>query len=264
MDLGLTGKIVLVTGGAKGIGEAITRGFAAEGAIPVIFGRNQAEAESLSQSLRSQGLACHHRRVELTETEQVRQAINSVSQEFGRVDVVVNNAGCNDGVGLDCGPEAFEQSLRANLVQFYTMVHHALPFLRAARGSIVNIGSKVAVTGQGGTSAYAAAKGGVNSLTREWALDLAKDLIRVNAVIPAEVMTPLYEKILQARRDPEGTRKTIADRIPLGQRFTLASEIAQTVVFIASDASSHTTGQILYVDGGYTHLDRMYGLMSVE
>jgi L-fucose dehydrogenase len=112
------------------------------------------------------------------------------------------------------------------------------------------------VTGQGGTSGYTAAKGGVLALTREWALDLREHGIRVNAVIPAEVMTPAYETWIAAEPDPEARLSAIKRRIPLGQRMTLPSEIADSVLFLLSPRAGHTTGQWHFVDGGYTHLDR--------
>ena len=170
--------------------------------------------------------------------------------------MVVNNAGVNDSVGIEAGPEPFLASLNRNLVHYYLVVHYALQALKDSRGAIVNVGSKVADTGQGGTSGYAAAKGGVNGLTREWAVDLAPHGIRSNAVIPAEVWTPLYARWLDTMPDPEGTKGAIESLIPFEGRFTTAEEIADMVVFLASPRSSHTTGQIIYVDGGYAHLDR--------
>jgi L-fucose dehydrogenase len=122
----------------------------------------------------------------------------------------------------------------------------------------VNISSKVPETGQGETSGYAASKGAMNALTREWALDLAEFGIRVNAVAPAEVLTPMYEAWAQGKEDPKGFLTEVCERIPLGQRMTSAKEIANTVVFLASGKSGHTTGQIVYPDGGYVHLDRSY------
>jgi L-fucose dehydrogenase len=147
-------------------------------------------------------------------------------------------------------------SLHRNLVHYYLVAHHALPALIKSKGSIVNISSKTGETGQGGTSAYAAANGGRNALTREWAVELLKYGIRVNAVIVAECYTPLYEKWIQTVANPEETLKKITDRIPLGNRMTTAEEIASMVVFLLSERSSHTTGQLIHVDGGYVHLDR--------
>jgi NAD(P)-dependent dehydrogenase (short-subunit alcohol dehydrogenase family) len=136
------------------------------------------------------------------------------------------------------------------------MAHHCLPALKMSQGAIVNIGSKTAFTGQGGTSAYAAANGGRNALTREWAVELLPFSIRVNAVIVAESFTPLYQKWIDTFPDPEKKLASITEKIPLEKRMTTPEEIGDTVVFLLSNKSSHTTGQLLFVDGGYAHLDR--------
>ncbi|MCB9876845.1 MAG: SDR family oxidoreductase [Planctomycetes bacterium] len=252
MDLGLRDKVVLVTGGASGIGRAIVTTFAHEGARVVVVDRSDASAHA--------GVAAAVTG-DLADTDTCRRAIDATMTRFGRLDVLVNNAGRNDGVGLDAGPEAFVRSLQQNLVHAYTLAHLARPHLAAAAAqhgdaAIVNIGSKVAVTGQGGTSGYAAAKGALLALTREWALELAAQRVRSNAVLPAEVWTPLYESWLATQGDPLAERARIERSIPLGQRFTTADEIAAMVAFVASPRSAHTTGQLLFVDGGYTHLDR--------
>jgi L-fucose dehydrogenase len=245
MDLQLTDKVVLVTGGARGIGAAIVRAVAAEGGVPIVVDRNAADGPVETVV------------AELTDAEQCRAAVEEALARKGRLDAVVNNAGVNDSVGLETGsPNAFVESLVRNLVHVYTVTHHALPALKQSRGAIVNIASKVALTGQGGTSGYAAAKGGILALTREWAVELLPDGIRVNAVVPAEVMTPLYRDWLSSVPDPDGKLKAITARIPLGQRMTTAEEIATAVVFLLSPRSAHTTGQHVVVDGGYTHLDR--------
>ena len=255
MDLGLKDKVVIVTGGGAGIGGAISLSLAAEGAVPVMLGRSPLNVDFGARLI---GLSptAHFIQLELADDDACKAADDETAQRFGRIDGLVNNAGVNDGIGLDAGPAAFRQSLERNLIHYYTMAHHALPWLKAAKGAIVNISSKTALTGQGNTSAYTAAKGAQLSLTREWAASLRKDGVRVNAVIPAEVMTPLYEKWIATFDDPAAQLDKITRRIPLGQRMTTAEEIADTVVFLLSDRASHTTGQWLFVDGGYTHLDR--------
>lgn len=253
MDLFLKDKVVIVSGGAKGIGEAIVRSLAAEGAIPVILGRNlQDNMTALTAAGRGSQVVA-----ELSDPDQCRKAVEEVVAQYGRIDGLVNNAGVNDGVGLEHGSyEGFMSSLHKNVVHYYLLAHHALPYLKATGGAIVNIGSKVAETGQGGTSAYAAANGARNALTREWAVELLPYGIRVNAVIVAESYTPLYDKWVRTLADPEAELQKITERIPLGKRMTKPEEIADMVVFLLSSKSSHTTGQLIHVDGGYTHLDR--------
>lgn len=257
MDLQLKGKIILVTGGAKGIGWGIVKILASEGAIPVIIGRNESDNKTAQKELELEGHQSFQVPADLTDPEQCKKAVDEVIKLTGRIDGLVNNAGVNDGVGLENGNyESFMASLHRNLVHYYLMAHYVLPELKKSGGSIVNISSKTAETGQGGTSAYAASNGGRNALTREWAVELLPYGIRVNAVIVAESFTPLYEKWIKTLPDPEGTLQKIVSRIPLGQRMTTAEEIAQMVVFLLSPVSSHTTGQLIHVDGGYVHLDR--------
>lgn len=255
MNLELKDKVVVVSGGAKGIGAAIVRLLASEGAFPVIIGRNEADnLKTLGSIVESRGFQVA---AELNNADECRKAIGSVVKELGRIDGLVNNAGVNDGVGLEKGNyETFMASLHSNLVHYYLMTHFALRELKKTKGSIVNISSKLAETGQGNTSGYAAANGGRNALTREWAVELLNYGIRVNAVIVAECYTPLYQKWLKTLPDPEAKLKEIESRIPLGHRMTTAEEIANMVVFLLSPRSSHTTGQLIHVDGGYVHLDR--------
>ena len=257
MDLHLQKKIVLISGGAKGIGAAIVRACAREGAIPVIADKDTLAAEQLKNELSEASAPCEFILTELTSAHACKEAVNFALRNFHRLDALVNNAGINDGVGLAAGsPEDFVGSLERNLFHIYNLTHYALPALKQSRGSIVNISSKTAVTGQGNTSGYVAAKAAILGLTREWAVELLPDGIRVNAVLPAEVMTPLYESWLAKFPDPAQKRARIESKIPLGHRMTMAEEIAATVVFLLSDRSSHTTGQHIFVDGGYVHLDR--------
>lgn len=257
MDLGLKDKLIIVTGGSKGIGNAICNLLAQEGAIPVILGRNQSNILEAVQFIEDKNQKASYAFAELTDPEQCRLAIEKVIKEFGRIDGLVNNAGINDNVGLESGNyESFMESIRRNLTHYYMLAHYALPELKKSKGPIVNIGSKTSVTGQGGTSGYAAANGGRNALTREWAVELLPYSIRVNAVIVAESYTPLYEKWISSFPNPEQKIKEITDKIPFENRMTTTEEIANTVAFLLSEKSSHTTGQLFFIDGGYTHLDR--------
>ena len=253
MDLLLAKKVIIVTGGAKGIGEGIVETLAREGAIPAIIGRSESDNLKVLAKI-PDGFQVE---AELTKPEESEKAVRAVLEKYGRIDGLVNNAGVNDGVNLEHGSyEAFMASLHKNLVHYYLMAHYALPALIKSKGSIVNIGSKTAETGQGGTSAYAASNGGRNALTREWAVELLKYGIRVNAVIVAECYTPLYEKWVQTLPNPNEALQRITEKIPFEKRMTTAEEIANMVAFLLSAKSSHTTGQLIYVDGGYVHLDR--------
>jgi L-fucose dehydrogenase len=257
MDLELKDKVIIVTGGAKGIGAGIVLACAAEGAIPVIVGRDEESGKQLQSELKSKGSSCGLITVDLATSESCSKSVEQIVKNFGRIDALVNNAGRNDKVGLEHGsPDKYVASLNCNLVHYYSMAHYALPHLKRSRGAIVNIGSKTAVTGQGSTSGYASSKGAIMALTREWAAELLPYGIRVNTVIPAEVMTPLYRSWLDTFPNPEEKLQTILTKIPLEQRMTTSEEIAAMVVFLISAKSSHTTGQHLFVDGGYVHLDR--------
>jgi L-fucose dehydrogenase len=257
MDLNLKGKVIVVTGGAKGIGAAIVRACAQEGATPVILDRDNASLQELHSELGQKGMTSEAITIELTDSSNTHRAIEDVGRKLGHIDGLVNNAGVNDGVGLETGsPERFAASLDCNLTHYYTVAHAVLPFLKQSKGPIVNIGSKVAVTGQGGTSGYAAAKGAILGLTSEWAVELSSYGIRTNAVIPAEVLTPQYQDWVGKFDDPQEQLRRIASKIPLGQRMTTPDEIAAMVLFLLSERSANVTGQHLFVDGGYVHLDR--------
>jgi L-fucose dehydrogenase len=255
LDLKLQDRVILVTGGAAGIGGAISLLLAEEGAVPVILDRNPLTHE-FGTRLRELQPRARVMQLDLCDEARCADAVARTMAEFGRLDGLVNNAGVNDSVSLDAGRAAFVQSLERNLIHYFVMAHHCLPHLRASRGAIVNVASKVALTGQGGTSGYSAAKGAQLALTREWAAALAGDGVRVNAVLPAEVMTPLYRSWIASFPDPAAKLASIARAIPLGRRLTRADEIADMAVFLLSQRASHMTGQWVVVDGGYVHLDR--------
>ena len=257
MDLQLKDKVVLVTGGAKGIGAAITKTCAQEGAIAIAVDRDALAGQRLHEELRAQGLQISFIAMDLSPATNCREIVQQAIATFDHIDGLVNNAGVNDKVGLEHGdPQGFLASLERNLLHYYNMAHYALPHLKRTRGSIINISSKTALTGQGGTSGYVASKGAILGLTREWAAELLPYGMRVNAVIPAEVMTPLYRQWLDGFPDPQEKLKSVVAKIPLNRRMTTPDEIAAMVVFLLSAKAGHITGQHLFVDGGYVHLDR--------
>jgi L-fucose dehydrogenase len=261
MNLQLLDKVIIVTGGSKGIGHAITHILAEEGAIPFIISRDEKSILKTVQEIENKGGKCSYALAELTDPEQGQAAVEKAVASYGTVHGLVNNAGVNDGVGLEKGDvESFIDSFKKNVVHYFIIAQACLPFIKDNKGSIVNIGSKVSLTGQGGTSGYAAACGARNALTREWAIELLPYSVRVNAVIVSESYTPLYEKWINTFPNPKEKLNQIESNIPLEKRMTTPEEIANTVAFLLSEKSSHTTGQLLFVDGGYVHLDRSINL----
>lgn len=258
MDLGLKGKVVVITGaaGLKGsIGETILQHLAAEGVIPAVIDRND-RGFAYIEEIQKQGIDGLFCKTDVTNPVQIEEAIAKIVAKYGRIDALINNVGVNDGAGLDASYEEFMDSLKLNMVSYFVTVKSALPYLKESKGPILNIGSKVGLTGQGGTSGYAAAKGGVLGLTREWAVDLIKHSIRVNAIIIAESWTPAYDTWIKTLENGEEKLKSIVKKIPLENRMTTPDEIADTCLFTISERSSHTTGQFIFCDGGYVHLDR--------
>ncbi len=254
MDLHLSNKVFIVTGGAQGIGEGIARTIHDEKGIVIIIDKNEKRGKELITELEDHA---HFLYADLSLAEECQRAVNKAIDLYGRIDGLVNNIGINDSVSLEQGgPEAFVASVSKNLFHYYFMAHYALPMLKKSRGTILNIASKTAVTGQGGTSGYTAAKGGQLAMTRDWAIELLPYHIRVNAILPAEVMTPMYQQWLSTFPDQKEKLKEIEKRIPLGNRMTTAKEIGDMAAFLLSDRASHITGQHIYVDGGYVHLDR--------
>jgi L-fucose dehydrogenase len=258
MDLKLKNKVIIVTGGAGirgSIGQTIVYSLAREGAIPVIVCRSE-RGWAYEKELQEKGIDAAFFQTDLSDIDQVEKTVTEIIKKYGRIDILINNVGVNDGVGLEAPVQDFIKSLELNLISYFAMTKFCLPFLKNSRGNILNIGSKVALTGQGGTSGYAASKGGVLALTREWAVDLLSDGIRSNALIIAECWTPAYQNWLDSLEDGVSKKKMIEQKIPLGNRMTTPEEIANTCMFLISEKSSHTTGEYVFVDGGYVHLDR--------
>jgi L-fucose dehydrogenase len=256
MDLQLKEKVVFVTGGGKGIGSGITLALAREGAIPIVLSRSAILPE-FKEKLESFTTKYDFIQVDLNDTDKIQTIVDDVAKRWGSIYGIVNNAGANDNKDLETTSwQEFEKSLHGNLTHYYALVHSAVGHLKASKGSILNISSKTALTGQGKTSAYAAAKGAILGLTREWAAALAKDHVRSNAIVVSECWTPLYANWIKTFDDPDARKKVITDKIPYEQRFTSVEEIADMAVFLLSPLSSHTTAQWVFVDGGYVHIDR--------
>jgi L-fucose dehydrogenase len=252
MNLELTDRVALVSGGARGIGAATVRALAAEGARVMLVDRDAAAAEALARQVSGVAAVVG----DLSDPAVCDRAVSETVTRFGRLDILVNNAGVNDSVGLEASPAEFLASLQRNLLPAFQLTHGARPHLVTARGAVVNVSSKVASTGQGRTSGYAAAKGALNALTREWAIALGKDGVRVNCVVPAECDSDQYQRWFNTQPDPAAARARVAALVPLGTRLTRPEEVADAIVWLASARSSHITGQFVFVDGGYTHLDR--------
>lgn len=257
VDLYLKDKIVIVTGGTKGIGRGIVTSMAQEDAIVVMVNRPGPEGPVIEQELCSLGKRVHYSAAELTDVDECKRVIDETVAAYGSIDVIVNNAGGNNQKDLLTPPEEFMKYMRDNLIHYYALVHFAHDHLIRAKGSIVNIGSHVSITGQGHTSAYVAAKGAIDALTREWAAYFCDKEVNVNCVVPGSVWTNSYVKWAAQFPDPAARRKQAEQSIPFGRRMTTVEEFADLVVYVASGRATHLTGEIIVCDGGYSRLDRV-------
>lgn len=261
MDTGLKNKIVIVTGGASGIGRASVLKFSEEGAVPVFIDKDRKKGIELYNILKKMGRERLFIHADLTNDSKCKGSVYETIRKYGKLDVLVNNAGKNDNLDIDTtSPKEFRESLDRNLVQYYAMTHFSWPQLKRTKGNVIFLGSKVSLVGEGKTTAYAAAKGAINGMTRELATksDNESLSIRVNCVIPAIVSTPLYVKAMTERYGSlKRANRLFGSRVPLHARETTPEEIANEIVFLASNLlSSHTSGQIRLVDGNWVYGDR--------
>ena len=255
MELGLQEKVIIVTGGGSGIGASVVDKLSLIGATPVIIDKSKPD-DTFYETIKKRCPRAIWKTLDLCDDKDCEYAVKDILAKLSRIDGLVNNAGINDAIGISAGPYEFRKSLDRNLVHYYTMTSLCIMELIKTKGAIVNVSSKVVLTGQSGTSGYAAAKGGILALTREWAAEHSDCGLRVNAVIPGEVMTPMYEKWLEGFKTPDEKLKQITSRIPLEKRMAKVEELAMPIVFLLSQWAGHITGQFLVVDGGYSHLDR--------
>ncbi|HYG74791.1 MAG TPA: 3-oxoacyl-[acyl-carrier-protein] reductase [Planctomycetota bacterium] len=239
------GKVVIVTGGARGIGKAVTERLHKGGASVAILGRNADAAKGLASELSSRGAKCIGYGCDVADGAQIDATVEAVIKDFGKIDVLVNNAGITqDGLLVRMNDEAWNAVLNTNLTGAFRMLRAcARPMLKARSGSIVNISSVVALIGNAGQANYCAAKAGLIGLTKSAAREFASRGVRVNAVAPGLVDTDMTAKLT------EDQKKALMTSVPLGRTGT-GSDIAGAVAFLASEDASYVTGQVLSVCGG--------------
>jgi len=249
----LKDKVAIVTGGAMGIGKGIATVFAREGAKVVIADVNEEAGRATEKELRDQGFEAFFVRCDVSNEEDVKAMIQKTVERYGALHILVNNAGIGVYKSItEATREDFERCLAVNLIGPFLCSKYAIPHLKAAGGgSIINIASVHAVQNVGGTAPYAASKGGLAALTRAAAIDVARDNIRVNAICPGWIDTPLVRGIFASSPDPEGMRRQVERRQLLG-RLGTPEDVGYAALFLASDESSYITGSLLFVDAGMT------------
>jgi len=243
----LEGKLALVTGAASGIGRAIALAYAEAGARVVLTDRDDAVAAGALDDVRAASAEAWAWPLDVGDADAVRATAERVAREVGELDILVNSAGLliREGIDSPLAHDHLRKVIDVNLIGTFNTIHAFLPALRRTRGAIVNIASAAAFIAQRGCVGYSASKGGVKMLTQAMAADLAADGIRVNAVAPGVIETPMTRATLE---DPERLQLFLA-RIP-AKRVGRADEVALPAVFLASAMASYITGVTLPVDGG--------------
>ena len=247
----LKGKVALVTGGGSGIGRAIALGFAREGARVAVLGRRREPLDGVVLEMQQNGAEGKAVVCDVTRAESVRKAVEDVERTFGRVDVLVNNAGILSVTTVESiSDEEWDRVIETNLKAPFLLSRAVLPaFRRAGGGAIVNIASVLGLVAMKNRAAYCASKGGVVQLTKAMALDHAHENIRVNCICPAIVETELVKNLFDSSEAGQSARDARIGTLPLG-RFGKPEDVAELAVFLASDESAWITGTALPVDGG--------------
>lgn len=244
------GKVALVTGGAMGIGEAVAVLLAERGAKIAILDRDGETAERVAAGLTGRGLSARSIPTDVARAGDVAASVAAVVREFGQIDIVSNNAGIQRYGTVETTTEAeWDEVINVNLKSVYLVCHEAIPHLRKTRGAIVNMASVQSFATQKSVAAYTTSKHGLIGLTRSMALDFAADGIRVNAVAPGSVDTPMLRWAISLDAKPEALMKVVEKMHPLG-RIASPREVAEAVAYLASPRASFVTGTTLTVDGG--------------
>jgi NAD(P)-dependent dehydrogenase (short-subunit alcohol dehydrogenase family) len=247
----LENKVAIVTGAGMGIGQASAIALAAAGARVAVADINDQEGQRTVTLIQKAGGEAFYQVADVGRTDDVERLINVTADRFGRLDILVNNVGVAlGGAVIETSEEDWNRVININLTSVWRGMKHALPLMiKGGGGSIVNISSVQAVLGFLGYAAYAASKGGIISLTQQAAVEYAPRKIRINALLPGTIMTPLNERLFASIDDPQTLINTWNSMHPLG-RFGQPEEVAAAVVFLASDEASFITGECLRVDGG--------------
>jgi NAD(P)-dependent dehydrogenase (short-subunit alcohol dehydrogenase family) len=245
------GKIAIVTGAASGIGRAIARALANEGARVLIADVDDEGGERAAEEILRAGGEAHFRHTDVSSSADVRAVVGEAVDRYGRLDVMVNNAGVAiGGSAAEMSEQDWNRVIDVNLSGVWRGMRFAIPeMLKTRGGSIVNTSSVQSEVGFLGWSGYAASKGGINALTRQTAVEYAPKGIRVNAIIPGTIMTEMNERIMRESDDPDAVMAAWKSMHPMG-RVGRPEEVAAAAVFLASDESSFVTGELLRVDGG--------------
>lgn len=249
----LKDKVVIITGAGRGIGQTAALLFASEGARIALVDIDEKNGNSTLEEIRSNGGEAIFIHGDLTNSSEMKHMVDKVLQEFGRIDVLYNNAGLNHfGKVADADESAWDRVMSVNVKSVFLTCKYAIPVMvRQGKGVIINTGSTASLVGLANLSAYTASKGAVLALTRNIALDYAKDGIRANALCPGVTATEMTEQVIYDDPDPKAARDRFDRVIPRGSMAD-PIEIANVALFLASDESSYMTGAAIPVDGGYT------------